>query len=121
MNDAQSAIIDIKDALAEYGSDVTLNTITVGAYNPITDTTTSTTVSTPMKALIKHSATAKTAESFRLQNPTSSYDYALMLYSTIEPEINDTVTIGSGVFNIVFVDKLILQNTIIKFEVLVKK
>lgn len=120
MNDAQSAIVDIQDALTEYGTDITLNTITIGAYNPITDTTTSTTVSTAMKALIKNSATQHTAEVFKLQNPTSSYDYSLIFYSTIEPEINDTVTISGKTFKIVFVDKMILQNIIIKYEVLVK-
>lgn len=73
-----------------------------------------------MKALIKNSATQRTSDSFKLQNPTSAYDYAIMLYSTIEPEVNDTITIGSVTYKIIFVDKMILQDIIIKYEVLVK-
>lgn len=115
MNDAQSAIIDIQDALAEYGSNVTLNQITVGAYNPSTGETTNTTVSTALKAIIK-----KIASEDVLREYKEAYTYSLMLYHTSAIERLDTITIAGITYQVVFVSPMILQDIPIKYEVLVK-
>ena len=39
MSDATEAIKDIIEAINEYGSTITLNIITEGAYNPVTGDT----------------------------------------------------------------------------------
>lgn len=115
MKDALDAIKTIKEEFAVYGSDITLRTVTQGAYDPMTGVTTTTT-DTALKAIIKSEATLQTERAF-----TGDYESSVMFYSASEPTKTDKILIDGDTYNIVYIAKTILQNVTIKYELLISR
>lgn len=122
MSDATDAIIDIKDALEEYGSTITL--VKQGAeirddYDNII--TPATDIQTVMKALVGTSATDTTLGKLT-QAQKESYQLSLRLYTTeIINQDEYFIKFRNEDYNIVFISEIILQDTTLMYELLVKK
>ena len=106
MSEATDAIIDIQEALEEYGSDIVLKSVTEGAYNPVTGETTDTVVTTNLKAIIKDFAGEEL-----INDSIGVKDLKFMIYFASEIKYTDTITFDSKVYKILNIDKTILQNT----------
>jgi len=119
MTDAQSAIIDIKEALAEYGSAITLISVTQTGYNPATGGT-ETTASTSTKAIIKQYASTELSARVADNVALNSYQLSAMFYFDGVVDIGDRITFRGETMNIIYVMPLYLQDTVIKYEVLLK-
>lgn len=122
--DALDAIKDIKEAIAEYGSDITLEVAPTDAirdsYGIITTPGTDG-KSIPMKALISTSATDGLLS--KLTNDVlNSYGMALRIYTTEEINKEDyQVNFRGKKYAISFIDEKILQNTTYMYEILTKR
>lgn len=114
MSEATDAILDIKEALQEFGTDIVFQKITAGAYSPTGTTTTK--VETNTKALIKKQATKETQRAF-----LGDYEIAFMLYLNFIPTKADKIKYKNEVYNIVYVATSTLQNADMKYEILGKK
>ena len=107
MSEATDAIIDIQEALEEYGSDIVLKSVTTeGTYNPATGETTDTVVTTNLKAIIKDFAGEEL-----INDSIGVKDLKFMIYFASEIKYTDTITFDSKVYKILNIDKTILQNT----------
>lgn len=120
MSDAQSAIVDIQEALAEYGSTVTFRSVTQGVYTPLTGNA-ETNTDTVTKAFIKQFATKELSDSIKDNVAVNSYELAAMFYITGTVKLNDKIIIGGVVYNIIYISPLYFQDIIVKYEVLIKK
>lgn len=116
MTDARSAIIDIQEALAEYGSAITFKSVTQGVYSPLTGNV-ETTTDTVTKAIIKRFASKELSEIVAV----NSYELAAMFYHSGEVKVKDKIVLGGATYNIIHVSPLYLQDIIVKYEVLIKK
>ena len=125
MNDALNAIKDIKKAIIDYGSDITLNKIVAGTYNPQTGTTSNGTTSYPMKAIVKSQATEKSQNALeyvsRIENSISAYTLSVLLYHTEEPKKDWKVIYKGNTYTILYVSPTVLQNSNLIYELLIKK
>lgn len=120
MTDAQSAIIDIQEALAEYGSVITFKSVTQGVYSPLTGNA-ETTTDTITKAIIKRYASKELSEVVKDNVAVNSYELSAMFYHSGEVKVNDKIVLNGATYNIIYVSPLYLQDVIIKYEVLIKK
>ena len=111
MTDAQEAVIDIVEALTEHGSDVTINVVTEGVYDPSTGTKTKTTVSTNTKALPRN------YNSDELSDKIFVTDMEFRLYFSGTIAYKDTITYQSKTYTIMNIYKKVLQNTLIMYTV----
>ena len=122
MSDATDAIVDIKEAILEYGSSIILIKHGVDVRDdydniitPAADTT------FPMKALIGTSATDATLGKLT-QAQKESYQLALRIYTTELINKEDYyIQFRSENYNITFISETILQDTTLIYELLVKK
>lgn len=124
MTDAQSAVIDIQDALSEFGSVITLHKVVFGTYDPATGVAAETITTTNIKAIVTKWASEHVANAFKMQSEiegtTSSYELALMLYHTEPIEKGWRVVFRGDTYEVIFVMPSILQDTIYKYDILVK-
>ena len=121
MNDALNAIKDIKKAIIDYGSDITLNKIVGGTYNPQTGTTSGTTTSYPMKAIVKRNATVSLERSIANNVTVNTYELSILLYHTEEPKKDWKVIYKGNTYTILYVSPTVLQNSNLIYELLIKK
>ena len=112
MTDAELAIIDLKEAILEYGSTITLNIITEGAYNPVTGDTDDTITPHPMKALPKN-YTSKELESPDIYVK----DIKFMLYFDGEIDYTDNLIFNGNTYNFLNIDKMILQDETLVYKI----
>jgi hypothetical protein len=122
MSEATETIVDIQEALAEYGSSIiikkSVNEVR-DAYGAVTTAATSTTENT--KAFIKRYATNNIFMKL-YQDFINSYDLSIRLYtSQIINKEEYTISYQSQIYNIVDIEKKILQDEIIYYDLLVKK
>ncbi len=120
MTDAQSAIIDIQEALAEYGSVITFKSITQGAYDPLTGNT-ETSTDTITNAIINRFASRELSEIVKDNTTVNTYELAAMFYHASTVKVNDKIVLNGATYNIIHVSPLYLQDVIIKYEVLIKR
>ena len=113
MTDAQIAINEIKKALNEYGTDIVLRKVTQDGYDPLTGE--SITVSDyDLKAFVSN-VKADDVEVI------GDYEMSLMFYTELEVTKKDEIVYNGNIYKIIFVKPTILQNTVIKYEVFVKR
>lgn len=115
--DALDAIIDIKEALEEYGSDILIVTLEEGAYDPYTGATTIRTEK-PTKAIIK-----STTSNESLAKAVDTYELSIKVYSATEITIDNLINFRGNDYKIVpnGLDSKVLQNETLLYELLVKK
>jgi len=121
MNDADEAIIDIIEAIEEYGSTIQIVTLTkVVPYNPYKgEEYTETIVDT--KALISNEATSKVNDNFIANNINSSYDLSIKIYSDIVITKSNKIIFDGNTYEISYVSSKILQDTTLIYELLIRK
>ena len=105
MGDATEAIIDIKEAILEYGSTITLNIVTEGAYNPVTGDTDDTITPRPVKALPRN-YTSKELESPDIYVK----DIKFLLYFDGEINYSDNLIFNGKTYTLLNIDKKFLQD-----------
>ena len=110
--DALDAIVDINEALSEYGNSMTLNVITVGVYNPDTGETTNTTSSSNLKCL-DIPATIKQIDNTNI----FSGDIFFKFYYNGVINSSSTITYNSKTYRIVYINPITLQDTLILYTV----
>lgn len=119
--DALNAIVDIKEAIAEYGSSIKILTQTAGEWdsygNIVIPEGTSEVIT---KALIGSSATDKLLTKLS-GDILNSYSLSMRLYSSTEITKANTISFRGDEYEIVFIDEMILQDTTLIYEILVKK
>jgi len=120
MSDATEAIVDITEAIEEYGSDIKIGVETETLpYDPYVGHI-YTTAWTDTKALIKK--TASTDLSSKLTpDQLNSYEKAIKVYSATEITKQHKIQIRSEDYNITVIDVKELQNTILLYELLIAK
>ena len=122
MTDAELAVVDIAEAYEEYGS----NIILIKSTNEIRDRrgiliTPATVLNIPKKAMIGTFATDKLLKKLT-SDQLKSYSLSVRFQTT--EDINDIdykIKFLNSTYNIFLIDKKILQNTILKYEVLLKR
>lgn len=119
MSEALKAIEDIKKEFEIYGSDVTLNKIVNGAYDPDIGDYTTTVTTIPVKAMISSTASYKMNELLLQSN--AAYDMAIKFYHDEEITKDWSVAFDGDTYNIVRIEKKILQDVTMLYEVAVKK
>lgn len=122
MTDAELAVVDIAEAYEEYGS----NIILIKSTNEIRDRrgiliTPATVLNIPKKAMIGTFATDKLLKKLT-SDQLKSYSLSVRFQTT--EDINDIdykIKFLNSTYNIFLIDKKILQNTTLKYEVLLKR
>ena len=105
MSDATEAIIEIKEAILEYGSTITLNIVTEGAYNPVTGESDDIITPHSMKSLPKN-YTSKELESPDIYVK----DIKFLLYFDGEIDYNDNLIFNGKTYTFLNIDKKFLQD-----------
>jgi len=116
MSDATDAIVDVVEALDEYGTDIVLRTVTEDSYNPHTGPTNSN-VDKPLKAFIKEFASHQLSQQFS----KDTYDLAISTYDTSAITKTHKILYGGQEYNIVYVSSKVLQNETIIYELLIAR
>jgi Mg/Co/Ni transporter MgtE len=111
MTDAQEAVIDIVEALTEYGSGISINVITEGVYDPTTGLKSKTTVSTNTKGLPRNYNSAELSDKIFVT------DMEFRLYFSGTIAYKDTITYQSKTYTIMNIYKKVLQNTLIMYTI----
>jgi hypothetical protein len=105
MSDALEAIDDIVEALDEYGTDITLNIITEGTYNPATGSTTDVTTAVTTKAFISNYQ-----DESQTNTEIKDDDVKFTLYYNGAIKSTDTILYNSKVHKIQSIVPKVLQN-----------
>ena len=122
MTDAELAVVDIAEAYEEYGS----NIILIKSTNEIRDRrgiliTPATVLNIPKKAMIGTFATDKLLKKLT-SDQLKSYSLSVRFQTTEDlNDIDYKIKFLNSTYNIFLIDKKILQNTILKYEVLLKR
>ena len=123
MSEATDAILDIKEALQEFGTDIIFQKITPGTYSPAGTTTTK--VETNTKALIKKQASQRVENAFaylsKIEGVSSSYEVVFTIYLPFEPTKKDKIVYKGLAYTILYVDSTVLQNETLKYEILARR
>ena len=122
MDDAQLAIEDIKQAMKEYGSNVTIEKSTDEVRDSYGNVITpATTVETNLKALIASRAADENLSKLT-KDEKQSYNLSIRFYTTKPINKQDyTVAYNGETYQIVNIFEKVLQNTVLIYEILVKK
>ena len=112
MSDATDAILDVIDAITEYGSTITLKSITPGAYDTTTGETADVIADTITKAL------PKDYKGTELEAPDVYVDdVKFMLYTSDVITYHDKIVYDSVTYNIININKKILQDLNIVYTI----
>jgi len=112
MSDATEAIEDIIEAINEYGSSITLNIITKGEYDPVAGESSDITTPIITKALPKNYTSRE------LQNPDIHItDIKFMIYYDSEIAYKDNLVFDGKTYNLLNIDKKILQDETIIYTI----
>lgn len=115
--DALNAIVDIKEAIAEYGSTIKIITNEQTDYDPYEGATVSRT-EIPTKGIIKRSSTNEA-----LNKSVDNYELSIMFYSSNEITTDNLINYKDNDYEIVpnGLAEKILQDTTLIYEALVKR
>ena len=105
MSDATDAILDIQEALEEYGSSIVFNSIVLGPYDPVLGEAPKIITPHPTKALISD-YTSKELEN----NDININDVKFRFYYNGIIDYSDNIIFGGKTYNLMNVDKKILQD-----------
>jgi len=105
MSDATDAIVDIQEAVLEYGSSITLNTIVKGAYDPVEGEATDIVTPHSMKSLI-NDYTTKELEN----NNIRTTDIKFRFYYAGSIGYDDQIVFDGKTYTLENIDKKILQD-----------
>ncbi len=119
MTESQTAILDILDALDEYGTAITLKRVVEGEYDPTTGDTLDVVTEYPMKAFIGQMASEKMANDPLVK--TSSYDAVFELYHTEKVTKGYLIEYGGFDYTILAIDSPVLQGDALLYECVAKK
>ncbi len=112
MSDATDAVLDVIEAIDEYGSSITLNSIIPGVYDTTTGETADTVTPHVMKALPKD---YKGKELDALDVHVN--DIKFMLYHSGAIGYHDKIVYNSVTYNLLNIDKKILQDINIVYTI----
>ena len=120
MTDADEAIIDIRDAIATYGSNIIIRTTTKdpSQYDPYNPNSGIVTVDTPSKALISTEASTDLATSMP-KELIGTYQIAMKLQSDFVITKAHKIIFQGKTFEVLYPSKKILQDKVLMYEVLV--
>lgn len=115
--DALDAIVDIKEAITEYGSDILLVTLTEGAYDPYRGAT------TIREEVITKALITNTTSNESLAKAVDTYELSIKVYSDVEITEDNLINFRGNDYKIMpkGLDSKILQNETLLYELLVKK
>ncbi len=119
-DDAQGAIVDIKRAIKDYGSDIILREITKTGYNSYTGSV-ETATDINMRALPQDEATESVSRAFVNQGNSTSYEMAMKLYSEETITKSHKIVYHGDVYNILYVSSKVLQNETLLYEILIRR
>lgn len=105
MTDAQEAIIDVEEAIEEFGSTIVLNLVDKGEYDPNTGDYATTTTSVPMKALIQN----YTVDELN-RDDVGLDDVKFKLYYNASIENPCTVEYNGKTHKIISISSMVLQD-----------
>jgi len=112
MSDATEAIVDIIEAIDEYGSGITLNIITKGEYDVIEGESADSITAVTTKALPKNYTSQE------LQNTDiHTTDIKFMLYYDGEISYKDNIVFDGKTYNLLNIDKKIFQDETIIYTI----
>ena len=114
MSEATEAILDIVEALNEYGTSISLRSVSENSYDPYTGAST-TEVDTGLKAFISLEASRVVSQQFAKH----TYDLALKTFHTEKITKADKIVYDGEVYNIVYVSSKVLQDTTLLYELLI--
>jgi len=120
MQEALDAIEDIKEALNEYGSDMVLNVIEKGEYNP-TSGASKTVTPVNIKSIINKQPSSFAQAKADEDNKLKAYEFSITTYTDQDIDKDDNIEFNGSKYDILIIIPSILQNTIIKYEILIKK
>lgn len=105
MSDATDAIVDIVEAITEYGSSCTLRIVAKGLYNTTTGETSNVNTDVPTKCLIMN------YDNKELESPDIHVDdLKFFIYYDGDVSIKDKIIFSGKTYNFMKVDKKILQD-----------
>lgn len=119
MADVHEAISELLTAFDEYGTGLTLVKHTLGAYDPSTGETTTTTL-IPTMGLINSAASAQVASAINSDSSFGGYDLSVIIYHTERPDTSWTVNYKGLSYRVIRVFPYTLQNVDFKYELLIK-
>ena len=119
-DDAKEAIVDIAEAIEEYGSDVSVRTITKdqSLYDPRNPSAGIINTDVPTKALINTEASKDLATSMP-KELIGTYQIAMKLQSTTPITKANKIIYDGKVYEILYPSKRVLQNELLMYEILV--
>lgn len=117
--EALDAIVDIKEAIAEYGSSIKIATESETGYDPYSGATYTTTY-TDTKGLVGRTASSDLQIKIR-SDLIGSYEMSIVLYIDSEITKDNNIVFKEEEYDIKYIDKKFLQDTLIKYELLVAK
>ena len=120
MSEATEAILDIQEALAEYGSDIVLIEIIEGDYDPISGDVLKVEVLTPTKAFLPSKMTSSLLSNSQIVT-TSSFDMVFQLYHNGTIDKSWEIEYNNHNYEIVLIDSTVLQNETLIYEIVAKK
>jgi len=119
MQEALDAISEVQEALKEFGSDMVLNKVTLGAYDP-TAGSSETITPVNIKAIVNSSPSSMALAKSKDDDVLKDYEFSIMTYTDQGIDKEDKIIFNGDEYDILLVIPSILQNNIIKYEVLIK-
>ena len=120
MSEATDALIDIKEAIEEFGSTIRISTETETGYDPFEGATFTTTFE-DTKGFTNTEATPKVFESFSAMTSNSAYDLSVLTFSDTPITKDNKIVFRGNSYEILFVSETILQDLTLLYELLVRK
>ena len=120
---ALSSIEKIKKAFAKYGSTITIKGNSVDAVYDSYGNITTPAVTNPdeiTKGIVETEATISVSDAFSKTN-NGNYELAIKIYSPNVITKANTLVYDGNTYEIIFVSKKSLQDTLILYELLVRK
>lgn len=119
-DDAKEAIEDISEAIEEYGSYVTIRSVTKdqSTYDPRNPSSGIVNVDTPTKALISTEA-SKDLKTSMPKELIGTYQIAMRLQSTEVITKAHKILYDGKVYEVLYPSKKVLQNEVLLYEILV--
>lgn len=103
--------------LSKYGRSVTFTRYVTGEYNPVTGAVVNTSSTTYSGVAHPSSYSLFEVASTNVQQD----DIDLLIYTTIEPLIEDICSVDLQTYKVMNVDKIVAQNSVIVYKVQLRK
>lgn len=120
--DALDAIKDIKEAIDKYGSGIKILTQIAGEWDSYGNVIVPEGVSEEKtKAIIKSSASENIVQKIMRWALSEEYELSMKLYTSTELTKDKKIEFRGDIYEITYIDEMILQDTTLIYEILVKK